>query len=212
MIVYLNVSSNRTPLLTFDPNIPTHIIFPTLQGKSMYSIWTWSIFALTRYERCKKCILKLWHTDSLTDWLTEEACSHKVFPNGWPNHKKSQKMSIWSLLVNITIIINWWLQTYQKPVFMSTLYFIHFSFASKFISWLGLFFTENFTFNNPLWKVSRPRAFTCIMNNIAHKKITASKLARSPWQGSSTNLRWKARRWHLNNSNIIVHVHVTPIK
>ena len=35
-----------------------------------------------RYERCKKCILKVWHTHSLTD----EACSHKVFPNGRPKN------------------------------------------------------------------------------------------------------------------------------
>ena len=64
-MTYLNVSLNRTPLMTFDPNIPTHITFPLLQGIST-----------PHMNLIRLCVKKIWMTQkvctkSLTHWLTD---------------------------------------------------------------------------------------------------------------------------------------------
>ena len=67
ILTYLNVSTSRTPLMTFDPNIPTHITFPLLQGIST-----------PHMNLIRLCVKKIWTsqkacTKSLTHWHTKHA-------------------------------------------------------------------------------------------------------------------------------------------
>ena len=65
ILIYLNVLSNRTPLMTFDPNKPTCIMLTLLQGTN-----------IPHMNLIHLCIKKIWTTQkectkSLTDWLTD---------------------------------------------------------------------------------------------------------------------------------------------
>ena len=67
ILTYLNVSTNRTPLMTFDPNIPTHFTLPLLQGIST-----------PHMNLIRLCVKKIWTTQkactkSLTHWHTKHA-------------------------------------------------------------------------------------------------------------------------------------------
>ena len=64
ILIYRKVSFNRTPLMTFDPNIPTRIMFPLLQGKT-HQIQTQFVFANEKDMN-----------------NTKSVGSHKVFPKG----------------------------------------------------------------------------------------------------------------------------------
>ena len=77
---YLNVLTNRTPLMTFDHNIPTHITLPLLQGISTPHV-----------NLIRLCVKKIRMTEktgtkSLTHWHTKHAAI-KVFPNGRPKNE-----------------------------------------------------------------------------------------------------------------------------
>ena len=94
-LTYLNVSSNKTCLMTFDLIKPTCIMFPLQQGKSTQHTNPIRL-CVKKNMNTTKCIctksLTDWHTGSLTHRLTHRACSHKVL-NGRPTKCVSTSMS-----------------------------------------------------------------------------------------------------------------------